>query len=99
VEIQDRAFVLAVAVDTVEEGADKEPDKARVDGYAHPAPADHYRVTFQVLRFGEVKGGQDKPAAEGKTFLVTGRGPTMLDAVRDSLGESSRGCGSRICRC
>ncbi|MDR7866783.1 MAG: Ger(x)C family spore germination protein [Sporomusaceae bacterium] len=92
VEIQDRAFVLAVAVDVAEEGADKEPGKAKVESYAHPAPPDRYRVTFQVLRFGEAKGGQDRPGGGGgRTFLVTGRGPTMLDAVRDALGESSKG--------
>ncbi len=92
VEIQDRALVLAVAVDVVEEGADREPGKARVESYAHAAPADRYRVTFQVLRFGEAKGGQDRPGGGGgKTFLVTGRGPSMLDAVRDALGESSKG--------
>jgi Ger(x)C family germination protein len=91
VEIQDRAFVLAVAVDTAEEGADKQPGKAKVEGYAHLAPGDRYRLTCQVLRFGEARGGQDKPGAEGKTFLVTGRGPAMLDAIRDALGESSKG--------
>ncbi len=91
VEIQDRAFVLAVAVDTAEEGADKQPGKAKVEGYAHPGPGDRYRLTFQVLRFGEARGGQEKPGGEGKTFLVTGRGPAMLDAVRDALGESSKG--------
>ena len=92
VEIQDRAFVLAVAVDVAEEGADKEPGKAKVESYAHPTPVDRYKVTFQVLRFGEAKGGQDRPGGGGgKTFLVTGRGPTMLDTVRDALGESSKG--------
>ncbi|MDT8902791.1 Ger(x)C family spore germination protein [Anaeroselena agilis] len=91
VEIQDRAFVLAVAVDVAEEGTDKEPGKAKEESYAHPAPADRFRATFQVLRFGEVKGGQEKPGGESKTFLVTGRGPGMLDAVRDALGESSKG--------
>lgn len=91
VELQDRAFVLAVAVDVPEEGADKEPGKARVESYAHPAPADRYRLTFQVLRFGEARGGQDKPGGGSRTYLVTGRGPAMLDAVRDALGESSKG--------
>ncbi len=91
VEIQDRAFVLAVAVDVAEEGTDKEPGKAKMTSYAHPAPADRYRMTFQVLRFAEVKGGQEKPGGQGKTFLVTGRGPAMLDTVRDALGESSKG--------
>jgi Ger(x)C family germination protein len=91
VEIQDRAFVLAVAVDVPEEGTDKQPGKAKVESYAHPAPDDRYRVTYQVLRFGEARGGQDRPAAESKTFLVTGRGPAMLNAVRDALGESSKG--------
>jgi Ger(x)C family germination protein len=91
VEIQDRAFVLAVAVDVAEEGTDKEPGKSRMESYAHPVPADRYRVTFQVLRFAEVKGGQERPGGTSKTFLVTGRGPTMLDTVRDALGESSKG--------
>ncbi len=91
VEIQDRAFVLAVAVDVAEEGTDKEPGKSRMESYAHPAPVDRYRVTFQVLRFGEAKGGQDRPGGGSRTFLVTGRGPAMLDAVRDALGESSKG--------
>jgi len=92
VEIQDRAFVLAVAVDVAEEGADREPGRVRVEGYAHAAPADRYRLTFQVLRFGEAKDGQDrKGGGGGRTFLVTGRGPAMLEAVRDALGESSKG--------
>lgn len=91
VEIQDRAFVLAVAVDVDEAGADKQPGKTIVESFAHPAPADRYRVTFQVLRFAEVKGGQDKPGGQSRTFLVTGRGPAMLEAVRDALGESSKG--------
>ncbi len=91
VEIQDRAFVLAVAVDVAEEGKDREPGKARIESYAHPGPADRYRMTFQVLKFGEVKGGQEKPGGQSKTFLVTGRGPGMFEALRDALGESSKG--------
>jgi Ger(x)C family germination protein len=93
VEIQDRAFVLAVAVDVAEEGADREPGRAMVEGYAYPVLTNRYRVTFQVLRFGAAKGAEERSesGAEGKTFLVTGRGPAMLEAVRDALGESSKG--------
>ena len=91
VEIQERAFVLAVAVDVAEEGTDKEPGRSRVESFAHAPPADRFRVTFQVLRFGGGKGGEEKPGGASQTYLVTGRGPGMFEAVRDSLGESSKG--------
>lgn len=90
VEIQERGFVLAVAVDVAEAGTDKEPGKARVESYSHPAPADRYRVTFQVLRFGGVKAGAEQAGGETRTYLVTGRGPGVFEALRDALGESSK---------
>ncbi len=90
VEIQERVFVLAVAVDVAEAGADKQPGRARMEGYAHPAPADRYRVTFQLIRFGGAKAGEEKAGGAGQTYVVTGRGPAIFAALRDALGESSK---------
>lgn len=92
VEIQERAFVLAVAVDVAEAGADREPGKATVERFARPpSPPDNFRVTMQVMKFGGVKTGEEKPGGESRTYLVTGRGPGMFEAIRDALGESSKG--------
>lgn len=90
VEIQERAFVLAVAVDVAEAGADKEPGRAKVESYAHPAPADRFRVTFQIMKFGGGKAGEEKPGGSSQTYVMTGRGPGMFAALRDGLGESSK---------
>jgi spore germination protein KC len=90
VEIQDRAFVLAVAVDVAEAGVAEKPGAALVESFSHGPPDDRYRVTFQIIRFGGVKPGQEKAEGGGVTYLVTGRGPGVFEAVRDATGESSK---------
>lgn len=91
VEIQDRAFVIAAAVDVAEAETAEKPGKAAVEGFVHPEAAPRYRVTLQVMRFGGSKGGEEKAGGATDTYLVTSSGPGMFEAVRDALGQSSKG--------
>lgn len=89
-EIQDRAFVLAVAIDVPEAGVDKEPGRARMESYTSLGPPPRYRVTFQVLKISGGKAGEEKPGGESKAYLLSSTGPGIFEALRDALGESSK---------
>ncbi len=90
VEIQDRSFVLAAAVDVVEADAENEPGKARVESSGVAGSPPRYRVTLQVLRLGAGKAGEEKPGGETKTFLLSSTGRNVFEAERDMMGESSK---------
>lgn len=86
-EIQERSFVLAAAVD-VDEGEGN--GQAAVERFANPHEQ-RIKVSLQVLRFGGGKAGEEKPGGETKTYLVGSTGSGTFEAVRDALGESSKG--------
>lgn len=90
VEIQERSFVLAVAIDLPEAGVEREPGKARVESAGVAGPAPRYRLTLQLLKLGAGKAGEEKPGGESKTILVSSTGRNLFEAERDMLGESSK---------
>jgi spore germination protein KC len=88
-EIQDRGFVLAVAIDL----AENEEGKAipRLEQYVQPHGQPRYRISIQVLKLAEAKGGSEKPGGEAsKTYTLTNTGISLFDTFRDMLGRSSK---------
>jgi Ger(x)C family germination protein len=88
-EIQERSFVLAVAVDVAEaSGSQAKPD-ARLESYNEGGKnLPRYRLSLQLLRLGESKGGEK--IGESKTFVISDTGGSMFEMVRDMLGQSGK---------
>lgn len=81
-EIQERNFVLAVAIDKAEaEGKDSEP----LQSFVQPYGKKKYRLSLQLLRIGQSDEGE-----KGKTYVISNTGESMFEMVRDMLGQSSR---------
>jgi len=88
-EIQDRGFVLAVAVDVADvPGSQAKPD-ARLESYNEGGKnLPRYRLSLQILRLGGSTGGEK--IGESKTFVISDTGGSMFEMVRDMLGQSSK---------
>jgi len=91
-ELQDRNFVLAVAVDTADAG-DKpglEPEQGekvkKTETFLQPHGTKRYRLSLQVLKF--TPGGGEKE--ESKTYVISNTGESFFEMVRDMLGQSSK---------
>ncbi len=88
-EIQERNFVLAVGIDVAEApGGLSRPD-AKLESYNEGGKnLPRYRLSLQILRLGESKGGEQ--TGEAKTFVFSDTGGSMFEMVRDMLGQSSK---------
>ena len=90
-EIQDRHFVLAVAIDKAEasskEGMNSisEKEAARHESFAQPHGSKKYRLSLQILR---MAGGSGEE--KGKTYVLSNTGESMFEMVRDMLGQTSK---------
>lgn len=90
-ELQDRNIVLAVAIDTAEDGQKKGQGEkaAQVETFVQPQGDKRYRFSFQVLRLAKSGGGDIKEAG-GRTYVLSNTGQSIFEAVRDMLGQSSK---------
>ena len=78
-ELQDRNFVLAVAIDKADEVKE-------VETFVQPHGTKRYRVSLQILKF--ASGGEQKE--ETNTFIKSNTGESIFEMVRDMLGQSSK---------
>lgn len=78
-ELQDRNFVLAVAID-------KADDVKEVETSVQPHGSKRYRLSLQILKLGA--GGEQKE--ESRTFVKSNTGESMFEMIRDMLGQSSK---------
>jgi len=78
-ELQDRNFVLAVAID-------KADDVKSVETFVQPHGSKRYRVSLQILKLST--GGDQKE--ESRTFIKSNTGESIFEMVRDMLGQSSK---------
>jgi Ger(x)C family germination protein len=78
-ELQDRNFVLAVAIDKADEVKE-------VETFVQPHGTKRYRVSLQILKLGS--GGEQKE--ETKTFIKSNTGESIFEMIRDMLGQSSK---------
>ena len=88
-EIQDRNFVMMMAIDVADAPGGAARPEAQVEWYVQgdnqPRPL---RLSLQVLKM-RVKG---KPSVDpSQTFVLSNTGQSVFEMVRDMLGESSKG--------
>ncbi|SFM18084.1 Ger(x)C family spore germination protein [Pelosinus propionicus] len=91
-ELQDRNFVLAVAIDMADDGLKlgidpKEALKVREEEtFVQPDGRKRYRLSLQLLKFSSGEAGKD----EAKTYAISNTGESFFEMVRDMLGQSSK---------
>lgn len=91
-ELQDRNFVLAVAIDMADAGLKpgidpKEALKVREEEtFVQPNGRKRYRLSLQLLKFSSGESGKD----EAKTYVISNTGESFFEMVRDMLGQSSK---------
>lgn len=78
-ELQDRNFVLAVAIDKADEVKE-------VETFVQPHGTKRYRVSLQILKF--ASGGEQRE--ETNTFIKSNTGESIFEMIRDMLGQSSK---------
>jgi spore germination protein KC len=87
-ELQERNFVLAVAIDVADAGLKpgQGPAAKQTETFTQPQGSKKYRLSLQLLRL--ATGGGDK--AKSKTYVISDTGQSMHEMIRDMLGQSSK---------
>lgn len=91
-EIQERNFVLAVAIDKAElpmqeTGGGEDEKTAQHESFVQPHGSKKYRLSLQLLRIGASGGEGDE---KGKTYVISNTGESVFEMVRDMLGQTSK---------
>lgn len=85
-ELQDRGFVMAVAIDLAAEGGKSDLEMfTTAEGIPKPL-----RLSLQVLKLVPAEG-ESGPKERGKTYVISNTGLSMHEMIRDMLGQSSKG--------
>ena len=88
-ELQERAFVLAAAIDV-----NKEPDDTkglrRIESFTHAFGGYPYRLSLQVLKPGPGGSDSEQQQSGGKTYTLSNTGISMFEMVRDMRGQTSK---------
>ena len=89
-EIQDRSFVLAVAIDKGE--ADKQSQKQTHRLDPHIVPNYDYELSLQLLKLTPSRSGGESPsqAESGKTFVLSQTGGSLFELIRDMTAKISK---------
>ena len=93
-ELQERLFVLAVAIDKADEGGDtkKEKDKRSIENFVQPNGNKLYHLSYQILQLTPASGsGEGARKASISTYVISSTGESMFEMLRDMLGQVSKG--------
>jgi len=92
VELQDRGFVLAAAVDPADdEGTESRQGGERLETFVQPVGAKKYRLSLQVLKLARGRQEQGSQSQEASsTYVLSNTGQSMHEMIRDMLGQSSK---------
>jgi len=90
-ELQDRNFVMAVAIDVAEAGQKPGQGKqeAKTETFVQPHGDKRYRVSLQILKLAKT-GGDEPKGGGGTTYVLSNTGQSLFEIVRDTLGQSSK---------
>ena len=87
-ELEDRHYVLAVAIDRGDQGlGSEEKDVARVETFAQPYGTKRYRLSFQILGLMPSSSIVNGPQGEELTYIISNTGESMFEMLRDMLGQ------------
>ncbi|AJQ29295.1 Ger(x)C family spore germination protein [Pelosinus fermentans] len=93
-ELQERLFVLAVAIDKADEGGDtkEEKEKKSIENFVQPHGNKLYRLSYQILQLTPASGsGEGARKASISTYVISSTGESMFEMLRDMLGQVSKG--------
>lgn len=83
-EIQDRSFVLAVAIDLADEGLE---NSTPLETFTEGSGRKPLRLSLQVLSLSPQKRGENSPS---KTYVISNTGRSMHEMLRDANGQNSK---------
>lgn len=91
-ELQERSFVLAAAVDAVNEQKEKgeQIEDRQVETFSQHSGTKRYLMSLQILKLTGSEGSETKGKRESKTFILSNSGQSLFEMVRDTLGQSSK---------
>lgn len=82
-ELQERNFVMAIAVDA--------SDEDKTGTFVQPHGDKRYRYSIQVLRLASGKEqGENKKVAASSTFVISNVGQSFFEMSRDMIGQVSK---------
>lgn len=89
-ELDQRHFVLAVAIDKADTGNEK--GSSGVEGFVQPHGDKRYRLSMQIMDLlpsqSSMIGGMQGEIA---TYVISNTGESLFEMVRDMLGQVGRG--------
>jgi len=90
-ELENRRFVLAVAIDRADQGLGPErKDVARIESFVQPHGNKRYRLSFQILDVTPSENIINGPKGHLSTYVISNTGESMFEMLRDMLGQTDR---------
>jgi len=90
-ELENRRFVLAIAIDRADQGLGPEEKEAtRVETFVQPYGDKRYRLSFQILDITPAENIINGPKGKIATYVISNTGQSMFEMLRDMLGQSDR---------
>lgn len=91
-ELQERHFVLAVAIDKADEGlgSGQGKDVARIETFVQPHGSKLYRLSLQILELAPADSGENTKKGESSSYVISNTGESLHEIMRDMLGQVSR---------
>lgn len=93
-ELQERQFVLAVAIDTADEGLTPSQNKNvnRVENFIQPHGSKMYRLSLQILQLSppSSSGEGGMRSSNISTHVISSTGESMAEMIWDMLGQSNK---------
>lgn len=87
-ELDDRHIVLAVAIDTADQGQEEGKEVRRVETFVQPYGSKRYRLSVQIMEITPAKAGNiGGPQGKIATYVISNTGESMLEMLRDMLGQ------------
>lgn len=91
-ELQDRNFVMAIGIDDAAAGEKKPEELARerAETFVQHQGEKQYRVSFQILKLAPTSAQGEQSPSPAKTFVYSNTGSSIIEMIRDTLGQSSK---------
>lgn len=95
-ELEERHFVLAVAVDRADQGLGSKEgqDVSGVENFVQPYGTKRYRLSFQIMDLVPFQSSMSRsqgPQGGTATYVISSTGESLLEILRDMLGQGSQG--------
>ncbi|MBC8016438.1 MAG: Ger(x)C family spore germination protein [Sporomusaceae bacterium] len=91
-ELEERRFILAVAVDRGDQGlGPEEQDATKVETFVQPHGSKRYRLSLQIMDIAPSRNdGTGGATGEIGTYVVSNTGESIFEMIRDMQGQVDR---------